>query len=82
MANKYVLHSSIAQARVHKELEVEAKRKACNKKKAFNSFEEAYQKGQQTYKCPFCRKWHRSGKIIRLRNRLIKREENVSLATR
>jgi len=39
------------------------KEKSCDSKKSFETKAEAYQKGQQTYKCKYCQKYHRSGKM-------------------
>lgn len=33
---------------------------ACGKKKRFSSKKESYQKGQISYKCYYCGKWHRA----------------------
>lgn len=32
---------------------------ACGRKKSFNTKEEAYQKGQDSYECFWCHKYHR-----------------------
>jgi hypothetical protein len=64
--NKYREHSRAAQKA--------AKRlKACESKAAFDTEEAAYQKGQRTYRCPHCNKWHRSGAFATLVNTLKKR---------
>lgn len=39
------------------------KKKSCSSKKAYETKEEAYQKGQTFYKCKHCGKFHRSGKM-------------------
>ncbi len=38
----------------------------CEDKAAFASEQEAQQKGQRHYRCPFCEKWHRSGALASL----------------
>ena len=40
--------------------------KMCLNKKAFESQEDAFQKNQRVYKCPNCKKWHRSGAMQEL----------------
>ncbi len=35
--------------------------RSCESKVAFETEEAAYQKGQTSYKCQHCGKWHRSG---------------------
>lgn len=39
------------------------KEKGCTSKKSYDTKEEAFQKGQKTYKCKYCGKFHRSGKM-------------------
>lgn len=57
--NKYASFSKQSQA--------ERRRwRTCERKKAFNSPEEAAQKGQNVYQCPYCHKWHRSGAFAQL----------------
>lgn len=40
--------------------------RACERKTAYNSPEEAFQKGQQVYRCGYCHKYHRSGSLATL----------------
>lgn len=44
---------------------------ACGRKKAFDNKEDAYQKGQDSYECYYCGKWHRTsikkGRISKLK---------------
>jgi transposase-like protein len=40
--------------------------KGCIDKKQFDTEKEAYQKGQDSYKCKHCGKWHRSGRLSKL----------------
>ncbi len=54
MANKY--HKLAREARIERR-----ERKMCIDKTPFDSPKEAQQKGQRSYKCPICKKWHRSG---------------------
>ncbi|MBK5284834.1 MAG: hypothetical protein JJE25_05495 [Bacteroidia bacterium] len=49
-------------------------KKSCHDKRAFDTKEAAYQKGQSVYKCPYCGKWHRSGKL----NQFINYLRNIS----
>ena len=58
--NKYPQFSraSIARAEV-------IEYRMCGKKRAYDTPEEAYQKGQEAYKCPICGKYHRTTKINR-----------------
>ena len=48
----------------------------CIDKKQFNSKEESFQKGQRSYLCKHCGKWHRSGQttkfIVRMINKIKK----------
>ena len=37
--------------------------KMCDRKASYPNAVAAYQKGQQTYRCPHCRQWHRSGAV-------------------
>lgn len=53
--NKYAHESRVAQ----KMRRVE---RGCLYKKAWNSPEEAVQKGQAVYHCEYCGKWHRTSK--------------------
>ena len=59
MANKYKAASRRAQRR-------EKRRRACERKQAYETEPEAYQEGQATYKCCYCGKWHRSGAFATL----------------
>jgi len=38
----------------------------CLRKRAFETPAEAFQKGQSSYRCPHCGKWHRSGTLEKL----------------
>jgi len=61
--NKYQKQSDEAQAA--------AKRwRDCERKKAFATEAEAFQKGQRSYRCPHCNMWHRSGILFKLANKL------------
>lgn len=40
-----------------------AKKRMCLDKKQYDNEQDAFQKGQIFYKCPHCKKYHRSGKI-------------------
>ena len=57
--------------------------KACGRKRRFESLEEAYQKGQSTYKCRYCGGWHRAtapeGTLRKLTRELGPRLERVKL---
>ena len=67
--NKYEEQSKKAQkARV--------KWRTCERKKAYDSEKEAEIKNQTTYRCRYCGKWHRSGSLTRLINRLKKHEKS------
>lgn len=57
--NKYKKHSRKAQKKRRKE-------KMCINKKPFNNEADAFQKGQEIYKCPYCNKFHRSGQLAKL----------------
>ena len=49
--------------------EAHKKRKAdkmCHSKKQFDSYEDAFLKKQRAYKCPICKKFHRSGSLTKL----------------
>lgn len=46
--------------------------KACGRKRAYETEAEAFQKGQQTYLCRYCGKWHRSGALRTLIERVKK----------
>jgi len=59
MANKYKELSKAA----HEE---RRRLKMCLDKKAFNTPEEAFDKHQKIYRCPYCSKWHRTGQLDRL----------------
>lgn len=45
--------------------------KACERKRAYDTKEDAFQKGQQSYLCRYCGKWHRSGELGKLVARLL-----------
>lgn len=38
----------------------------CDRKRRYDTEAEAQQKGQRTYRCPICKKWHRSGQEAEL----------------
>ncbi len=40
--------------------------KSCIRKRAYDTEAEAFQKGQSSYRCKFCGKWHRSGALTKL----------------
>ncbi len=61
--NKYKWFSREAQ-------KLRKKNKMCEDKVAFETEEEAFQKGQKTYKCNYCGKWHRSSKFAMFVNQL------------
>lgn len=42
-----------------------AKKKMCLDKKQFETEQYAYHKGQKSYKCKHCNKWHRSGQMTK-----------------
>jgi hypothetical protein len=71
MANKYDKESKKAQRKARKA----HGKSVCEKKKAYETREEAHQKGQEVYKCKFCKKWHRSGSLINLLAKTKKRAE-------
>jgi hypothetical protein len=39
---------------------------SCERKRVFDTREEAFQKGQEVYHCKYCGKWHRTGQIHKL----------------
>jgi hypothetical protein len=47
------------------------RRNTCERKVAYKTKAAAAKTGQHTYLCPFCRKWHRAGKIKPLRNHVL-----------
>lgn len=49
--------------------------RTCERKKAFNTREEAQCKNQSEYQCPYCGKWHRSGKLTTLVNTIKNRRK-------
>lgn len=57
--NKYKRESRQAQAAARK-------LRACESKVAYDTEQEAYQKGQTVYHCRYCGKWHRSGSFTKL----------------
>lgn len=59
MANKYLQASQEAQ-------EYARRLRGCLSKKAYESPEAAFQKGQTYYHCRWCNKYHRSGKLAKL----------------
>lgn len=40
--------------------------KTCDRKKAYDTREAAFQKGQEVYQCRYCGKFHRSGSLSKL----------------
>lgn len=63
------------------ELSGEARRKraienGCVGKTAYESKEESYQKGQVSYLCKNCGKWHRSGKVSKFIAGIVKKSLN------
>jgi hypothetical protein len=71
MANKYDKQSKAAQRKARKA----HGKSVCEKKKSYETREEAHQKGQEVYKCKFCKKWHRSGSLISLLSKAKKKAE-------
>lgn len=69
MTNKYAVASREAQAR-------RRKNRTCTWKRVYETKEAAYQKGQVVYHCPFCGKYHRSGKFGRLVARVNRKKVN------
>lgn len=47
----------------------------CESKVQFETEEAAFQKGQKSYKCAHCGKWHRSGAFTRLVRTLENRQK-------
>lgn len=47
--------------------------KACERKRAYPTAEAAAIPNQRVYRCPYCGKFHRSGALTTLANRLRKR---------
>lgn len=45
---------------------------ACERKVAYDTAEAAYQKGQESYRCKYCGKWHRSGSFSKLLSKVKK----------
>ena len=41
------------------------KKRSCEDKARFKTKDDAYQKGQEVYKCKFCGGWHRSGALAK-----------------
>lgn len=48
-----------------------SKKKMCLDKKQYETKQEAFQQGQNCYKCKHCGKWHRSGKIAKFITQLV-----------
>lgn len=40
--------------------------KTCTRKRAYPTREAAFQKGQEVYRCRYCRQFHRSGSLSKL----------------
>jgi hypothetical protein len=57
--NKYAEQSALAQAQ-------RRRRRMCDDKARFTSEQEAQQRGQRHYRCPYCQEWHRSGALASL----------------
>ena len=68
MMNKYKKFSKEAN-------KIRKKAKTCDRKKSFKTEEDAYQKGQEFYLCPYCKTYHRTGKFSNLLS-IIKRKSN------
>jgi hypothetical protein len=64
--NKYAKESRRARAEV-------VKLHACERKRAYDSAEEARCVGQKIYQCRYCGKWHRSASFQTLVNSINKR---------
>jgi hypothetical protein len=75
MSNKYKELSKAA----HEE---RRKHKMCLDKHAYNTPEEAFDKHQKIYKCPYCGKWHRSGQLDRLVHVLRGKRRKIKKANR
>lgn len=61
--NKYIKEARSARAEGKR-------RRMCTDKVAFDSAEDAFQKNQRSYKCPHCKKWHRSGSFMKFVRKL------------
>lgn len=57
--NKYQQFSKAAQKQRKKD-------RMCLSKTRYESAEAAFQKGQQSYQCPHCQRWHRTGQLASL----------------
>jgi len=51
------------------------KKKMCEDKKQYETNEASFQKGQKSYKCNYCGKWHRSGQMGKFIAQLNKRKK-------
>lgn len=54
--NKYWKQAKVAR-------KARRKGRMCLSKRRYATAEEAYQKGNETYACPYCKGWHRSGSL-------------------
>jgi hypothetical protein len=75
MSNKYKALSNAA----HEE---RRKHKMCLDKHPYETAEEAFDKHQKTYKCPYCGKWHRTGQLDRLVSLLRGNKRKIKKANR
>ena len=50
----------------------------CTSKRRYETEQEAYQKGQRSYLCPYCRGWHRSGAFAELLNVCKRKSGNMN----
>jgi hypothetical protein len=66
MVNKYARQAKAAQKRLRKE-------RSCENKKAYETEERAAKTGNDTYHCPYCKKWHTTAAQKTLINTLKKR---------
>jgi hypothetical protein len=64
--NKYEIHT-----KVHIRIQEWEKWQTCDRKKAFNTPEQAlkHDKNAKVYECPFCNKLHLSSKINKITNK-------------
>jgi len=70
MVNKYARQAKAAQKRLRKE-------RACENKKAYETQEIAAKTSNETYHCPYCKKWHTSGAKQTFINTLANRAKRV-----
>lgn len=48
----------------------------CESKVGYDNEEQAFQKNQKSYRCPYCGKWHRSGAFTKLVRQIEKEQDN------